>query len=673
MSQWCCCGWVLALVWVGCSSGPSQPDAARGRASVAGGGGTLSTPAAGSGGTSTGQSNPTGGLLPTAPAPTPTGAAGEPGTPSLSSREPVVIDQCGAGNPANVAPADVDKLRAGGTPEMLKWLYPYAGTVFPRGMGAPLLMWEGPAADAVYLHVKARSFEYTGCLTPTAAGQLQFPQEIWDQAGRQTNGKGDDFALELATIASGTATGPVRSHFTIAQATIKGSIYYNSYTSAQNVLPGGVVLRIPAGGGAATLFVSTGCNGCHSVSADGSRLISQFSAIGGQSFALAVGGMANPPGNGAGPRGSFGALYPDGSKYLATSLVIDVARSFMTQGIGGPVDATLYDLGSGAAVPNMGIPTGALMPMFSPDGTRLVFNDFALGQAHGLALMTYDVATDTASDYRMLTQEEGALRPGWPFVLPDNGGVLYARTDSADFSGNGAGLGGAIGLPGGGAPPGGGLPGGGLPGGGLPGLTAPFSELALVDVASGKSTLLAQAMGYATPADAMNETTYLPFGAEELHHNYFPTLSPVAAGGYFWVFFDSVRHYGNLGLQRQLWGAAVEIQPGGSYALDPSKPAFYLPGQELGTGNHRAFAALDPCKRDGDACNSGIDCCGGFCYFDNVPEENVEPVGSCSPKMLACAKVDERCRVDADCCKEDTSGEPHRCIAGFCAEIPTLQ
>ena len=109
-------------------------------------------------------------------------------------------------------------------------------------------------------------------------------------------------------------------------------------------------------------------------------------------------------------------------------------------------------------------------------------------------------------------------------------------------------------------------------------------------------------------------------------------MSPVAAGGYFWVFFDSVRHYGKLGLQRQLWGAAIDISRRRHLHARPSHPAFYLPGQEFGTGNHRAFAALDPCKKDGDKCTSGIDCCGGFCYIDG-PAELVDPVGSCSPKM----------------------------------------
>jgi hypothetical protein len=138
-------------------------------------------------------------------------------------------------------------------------------------------------------------------------------------------------------------------------------------------------------------------------------------------------------------------------------------------------------------------------------------------------------------------------------------------------------------------------------------------------------------MGYNTPADAAQNVTYMPFGMDDLHHAYYPTVSPVAAGGYFWVFFDSIRNYGNLGLQRQLWGAAIEISADGSYDKDPSYLAFCLSGQEAGTGNHRAFAALDPCRKDCDACTSGIDCCGGFCYTSEPVGEFDEPVGSCSP------------------------------------------
>ena len=669
----------MSAALYGCSAGSPTVSARRGvkpTPSAAGQGPASLVGTAGASASPGWSSNPVVGPMPIAMS-VPAAMGGGAAAPvmSTSTRDPIAIDACDAQNPAGLSSADVQKLRAGsGGPGALKWLYPYADTVFPRGMLAPLLMWDGPVASAVYVHIHSKAFDYAGCLKPSAQGQLELPQDVWDQAGQRTFGKGDVYALELTAWSGGTATGPVVSKFEIAQATIKGSIYYNSYSSqlATNAMTapagvfggggapmGGLVLRIPAGG-RAEVFGSTDCNGCHSVSADGSRLLSQFVPGMGSSYELTSGGMTPAPVS-AGPRAGFGAFYPDGSTYLSMSSVIDVARTLMTQGQGAPRDATLYAAATGQVVANTGIPAGALMPMFSPDGSLLAFNDYAIDTAHGLAIMHYNVANHTASDYKLLMQEPaGMIRPGWPFILPDNGAAVFVRTDGSDFSGNGAGVTMA------GAAP------GGFFGGGAAAVEAPFSELSIVDVATGTTTLLAKAMGYATPADAASGTTYLPFGSAELHHSYFPTVSPVAAGGYFWVFFDSIRHYGVLGSQRQLWGAAIDIQADGSYKLDPSHPAFYLPGQELGTGNHRAFAALDPCKKDGDKCTSGIDCCGGFCYIDG-PAELVEPVGSCTPKKNQCAKRDERCLGDSDCCPPMPGETANSCIAGFCAFIPEIQ
>jgi hypothetical protein len=364
----------------------------------------------------------------------------------------------------------------------------------------------------------------------------------------------------------------------------------------------------------------------------------------------------------ASQRVSFAALYPDGSKYLATSAAAAVGHDTIAQPAGAPGQAALYDTTSGQELPDTGIPTGALMPMFSPDGTRLAFNDFAIDNAHGLAVMDYDIHADKASNYRMLTHEDGALRPGWPFFLPDSKGVVYVRSASADFSGDGAFIGaGMFGdLAGPFAP---------LTNLMVPG---PESELYIADVASGTVTVLARAMGFDTPADAAAGKSYLPF-EDDLHSAYFPTVAPIAAGGYFWLFFDSIRHYGNLGLQRQLWGAAIDIHADGTYTSDPSHPAFYLPGQEFGAGNHRAFAALDPCKRDGDSCTSGIDCCGGTCSLPATKGEFEEAVGTCSPPpMNSCAKRDERCTTHADCCPPEPGQPANSCIAGFCAYISVM-
>jgi Tol biopolymer transport system component len=90
--------------------------------------------------------------------------------------------------------------------------------------------------------------------------------------------------------------------------------------------------------------------------------------------------------------------------------MIDIGNTIMGGGGGGPVDATLYDTLSGQVTPATGIPGGALMPMFSPDGTLLVFNDYALNQAHGLAIMGYDVKTHTATPMKTLVEETSATR-----------------------------------------------------------------------------------------------------------------------------------------------------------------------------------------------------------------------------------------------------------------------
>src|SRR5262249_47346295 len=210
----------------------------------------------------------------------------------------------------------------------------------------------------------------------------------------------------------------------------------------------------------------------------------------------------------------------------------------------------------------------------------------------GVAMMAFDGTMRTATAYKKVYQTASPNYIAWPFILPDDKGIVCAIGPNADFSGGGVGLSGGLAL----------------------NALAPVSDLFLLEVPSGTSSRPEKGRGFNTVQDAPSDKPYLPFpAAEETHHNYYPTVSPVAAGGYFWVFFDSYRHYGNLGVQRQLWGSAVDISADGTYTTDPSHPAFYLTGQEFGTGNHPAFTALDPCRKDGDSCTTGIDCCNGFC------------------------------------------------------------
>ena len=80
---------------------------------------------------------------------------------------------------------------------------------------------------------------------------------------------------------------------------------------------------------------------------------------------------------------------------------------------------------------------------------------------------------------------------------------------------------------------------------------------------------------------------------------------------------------------------------------DPSHPAFYLPGQELLAGNTRGFWVVDPCKDDGKSCESGVECCSGYCQ-----EEDSGKL-TCGRKTSDCVQEFDHCDTRADCCDDE--------------------
>lgn len=561
------------------------------------------------------------------------GTGGSGGTPMEEPPPtPIALDECTGGS--GIGASDVARLQAGGQSAGLSYLYPYADTVFPRGLIAPLLMWGGAdAATAVYVHIRSSLFEYKGCLAPTGPGRVQIPQQVWEQAGTRAFGASDPFTVELTVLDGGAAKGPISEQLLIARATLKGSIYYNSYESKLGTNPG-AVLRIVPGRDAELFAGGDQCTGCHAVSANGTRLVVSRGDI----YAMTPMTAPQPaPARTQAQYTSFVGLSPDGQVYAVNGKPNGFGPRMDGE---APPHAMLVETDTGTPIDQSGLPEGATMTTFSGDGRHLVLNDHALSQGHGLAVMDYDPVARVASNYRELVTTTDNKYPGWPFLLPDNNAAVFALGTSTDFSGGNVGIKPIAGVPPGPwntflSPP-----------------KGPYSNLYVVSVSGGTPIMLARAMGYANEQDAARGQSYLLHGAEELDQNYYPTVSPVAAGGYFWVFFDSYRHYGNLGLQRQLWGAAITVSANGQYTTDPSHPAFYLTGQELGTGNHRAFTALDPCRDNGAACSTGIDCCGGFCS-----------AGVCEMQDR-CARTDEVCATSADCC--DAS---NICINGFCGFV----
>jgi hypothetical protein len=585
-----------------------------------------------------------------------------------------------------------------GQAQGLAFVYPYDQTVWPRGLPAPLLQWTwapagGPAypgdADAIQIKLSTAngSFSYTGTfarpaiLSQTGGSFINhpIPQDVWDMATNSAAGTSNPITVSLVVAKGGQAYGPISEAWTIAPTRLAGTIYYNSYGTklAQNMagaiggngLFGGAVLSIRVGDTAPKLAAGanstppdpSGCRVCHSVAANGARLLVQH----GENYGLSSAYDLAPTGNTQhvmAHDATFPAVYPDGSMALTESgLVLPL-----------PADTTpLATTGLTTTFPDLG------QPAFSPDGTMIAFNPRGLAtkQNQTLYVMSFDKATLAFSGATLVADDSAkpaATQPGWPAFFPDSRSVVYHHQTVAGLEDALATRVGAqaqvywTSL----ASPGDVTPLASLNGVGyLPKLPAASALSCMADgfqVAGGPTG----SMGI-VPAPNLDHSN-------DANMNYEPTVNPIASGGYAWVVFTSRRMYGNVATippycsdprgvdltknvtTKKLWVAAIDLSqaPG----ADSSHPAFYLPAQELLAGNARGFWVLDPCEGDGSSCMTGDQCCNGFC----------EPAGAggaliCSSQPGMCSGLQERCSTAADCCDAT-----NLCVNGFCTQkLPT--
>ncbi len=625
----------------------------------------------------------------------------------------------------------VDRLKTGG-PCDFRILYPYEGTVFPGGIPAPIVQWEG-GAEAVYVRMEYEnlstvSYEYTQ--GPSDPGRLQIPRDVWANITARSQA-GTHLKVTLAISRNGQVSS-CETHWKIALGNLSGALYYNTYSAPELQARGpgfektGAVMQLRLGADAATPFIynpspgvplPTGdgdnpCISCHSMSASGSTMVATWHDYLVKDFQvwsfdlLAVPNPIDAPDQ-HGPNlygCNFGALTPDGDYILCMGNPepgLPLGQDFPGHEsnfhlVEGPSVPTLWDTRTGQDVAAQGLPPDRYlwMPQFSPDGSMVVFNNAKPGGYDGrtdrrtLAIMDFDQSTLTFSNLREIYVDNAPppslpyegyhsvfglyntvfldtcaepCYPGWPFFTPDNKRVVFARGCSPDFAH---------------APP---------------RLLPKKSLLYVVDLELAAATgydpgRLAE---YVTALDAANGrrpdgSIYLPRADAEYRWEYVPTVMPVAAGGYFWLFWTSRRTYGNIitddplapadtgiGIdpdQKRIWVSAIDIpNPTEEFIgllVDPSHPAFYLPGQGE-SGNIRAFAALEPCKPVSGPCRTGLDCCTGFCEIEPGASE-----GACVDEPERCAREGEACESNDDCCSpEEADGKSLYCIAGYCSQI----
>jgi hypothetical protein len=579
-----------------------------------------------------------------------------------------------------------------GSAQSLRLIYPYDRTVWPRGLLAPLLQWTWSVGDAdaikIDLATTSGSFTWSGTFArPAVLAQTggkfvrhPIPQDVWDMAtntaGAATpSGQPDRLTVSLTVARGGAAYGPVQQIWAIAPARLAGTIYYNSYGTqlAQNYGGavggngrfGGAVLSIRVGDTAPKLTAggngdATQCRVCHSVAANGSRLVVQrgdnysassaydLSPSGSTEHALAIGAQ-------------FPGVYPDGSKALSP-------------------DTRLLPLTDGGtpAIPTTGLAdyTRIGTPAFSPDGKLVAFNPVTASALADptlkLIVMGYDNATNAFSNATVVVDDSGkpaGTRPGWAAFFPDGRSIAFHHQSVVGGDGNGDGNGALY---------------------TRKGAKAQIHWTSAADAAhvtplNALNGLDATGASYLPKLDAPITMTCSADGqsvgsmdadhADDANLNYEPTVNPVASGGYAWVVFTSRRMYGSVAdippycsdprgvdlirhvTPKKLWVAAVDLNaaPGN----DASHPAFYLPAQEILAGNSRAFWVLDPCRTDGQSCETGDQCCNGYCEPGSA---DAGLVCTNTPPDAQCSKPQERCTAPSDCCDRS-----NLCTNGFCS------
>jgi hypothetical protein len=568
----------------------------------------------------------------------------------------------------------------------VKMLYPYDGTVWPRGLFAPLLQWNPGARnfDAVMIKLHSKNFDYTGTFAKNATPfvNIPLPQAVWKTLTYANEGTNDDITMTLVfedISGTPTAIGPYTMTWKVAPGTLKGTVYYNSYGTAlvknskvKSCAPGEDLLGTPCNEnnnnrtgpyfGAATLAIKpgatdpvvaagtttgapagatdTGCRTCHAVSTNGSTLFTQhgdnYDISSAYALTMANAESAVTPAT----KLAYPALSPDGTWLMSSNGTISGDTSTRAYTTAGVLMATQPTLPTGWTS------FGAAYPTFSPDGKHLAFNyQFSIAGAttndgKSLGALDYDPVNKVFSNFRKLNTPAVGTAV-WSSFLPTSDAVIFENETAAP-----AGF----------------------------GFTRYQNkgQLWWVD--------LATKTGHAL--DKLNGTGYLPTTASHTDDtvvNYEPTVNPVVSGGYAWVVFTSRRLYGNVATlppwtsdprnydwtttskgmtTKKLWVAAIDLNaaPG----TDPSHPAFYLPAQELVAGNARGFWTVDPCHGDGTSCETGDECCGGYCRpggdMGALICTNVQPM---------CSQEFEKCNVAADCCGVAQGFE---CINGKCSK-----
>jgi hypothetical protein len=510
-----------------------------------------------------------------------------------------------------------DPMRAAGL------VYPLNDVVFPQNVFPADIQWtEGVEGDIYRITLSKPHSKVVAYIKHSGAGfglDWLVDGAAWRSIAQSDPDSPAEVKVDRWIAASDeTIVANSKVNMKFARAALTGSVYYWAIAN-------GRILRIDDGTGKAIAFMpdppksinNESCVGCHSVSPSGRYMIGR---LGGGENIGAVFDLTQDLTTAPVP-----TLFPLKNNSMADSSLRwwmsswnpDDTRMVLTTDESTSRQFVFADPFAGTTVPVTGtLPSNATHPSWSPDGKNIAYvsNVDSWGGAFkkGDIFLLPVVGPDAVGDPIMIHQADTL-----------QGMVPVGSADS------------------------------------YPTWTPDSKQIAFANGTGCRSDSDAAAL-YIMKADGTGVTRLLKAGAGEMTtDNFQPRFSPFDQGGYYWMSFLSRREYGNSvsgtkgTTRQQIWVTAIKKNP--LPGEDPSEVSFWLSGQEVSSQNISAFWAPRPCRKDGEGCSVGSECCGGDCRPDSGGTLVCSP-----PPPDKCRKLNETCSTSGDCCNGLT------CIGNVC-------
>jgi hypothetical protein len=470
--------------------------------------------------------------------------------------------------------------------------YPLDAAVMPENVPPPRIMWtpKDPMVaptDLYRVRLVRPHVTIEGVLLASAGFNYAWdvPADVWQELA--TTDVGSPIELRVAVRSGARAVESAPLTFRTVNAVIAGNVYYWSPPQARlfrvNVAQATTESFLPTPG--------TGCIGCHTVGRDGTRLTGFLEQPGETlaAFDLTTDLTANPAPSlfklGY-PARRCGSYNPQNTRIVAGDCGANVTS----------MTFSIIDTSTGRTKPELDGQAGdGYDPEWTPDGTQIAFTSRAND------LMVTDVYGDRFGTPRLLhpaaSSPDGTLdwHPTWS---PDSSWIAFQHGDCRR------------------------------------------TAVALDDKSAGHGALWLLSRGGGTPIKLDHALGPAPTAG-----GFRPVFSPFNSGGYYWLLYTSLRPYGNATAgvqgQKQIWVVAVKNQPGGGG--DPSEVPYYLAGQDPQTALSPYWTAPS-CRKNGDGCEVGTQCCSGTCEPDMGSEAH------CKPPRGQCTTRGAVCGGSADCC-----------------------